>query len=572
MSAASVPTVSGRLAELAAKRPEDLAIADLASDGTEALALSYAELEGRVATVAASVGRSARPGDRVILLHPTGAQFAIALLGAMRAGAIPALVYPPGPGGIDRALARLGAIIDDLEPALVLTSERMLASLADRLPSSLAALAWLATDTAPVGDTTSVSVAVTAPEDDAALIQFTSGSTGAPKGVVLSHGNLAHQNAAIERSLRTDEATSTVQWLPLFHDMGLFGGLLQPLHAGYPTRLMAPVAFLQRPVRWLTAIARYRATVCGAPNFAYGLCAERVTYDERDELDLTAWRLAFCGAEPVRAATLERFARAFAPAGFSEEAFYPCYGMAEASCGLTGAWERRGARVASFARVELGDGRAVPTSAGPAAIDLVSVGTPLPDTRLEVRAPESADPCPDGMVGEIWATSPSVSRLGYWRRPQETAASFTAVPGGGKPTMLRTGDLGFLHDDELFVTGRLKDVLVVRGRNIAPQDVEASAGASHPSLAPDGAAAFLSGSLAGEERLVVACEVRRPEALVRDDALGAVREAVARDHGLEVHEVVLLQSRRLPRTSSGKVRRNQTRDDFEAGELALAPV
>ncbi|HLE83323.1 MAG TPA: condensation domain-containing protein, partial [Thermoanaerobaculia bacterium] len=381
----------------------------------------------------------------------------------------------------------------------------------------------------------------------------------------------------IRRGFGVGPADRAVIWLPPYHDMGLIGGLLEPVYADFPVVLFSPMAFLQRPQRWLAAISRHRATVSGGPSFAYELAARKAAADPA--LDLSSWAVAFNGAEPIRADTLERFARAFAPCGFRREAFYPCYGLAEGTLFVTGAERGAGAAVAGFSGGELAGHRAVRREAGDDRRALVASGRSPAGQRLVVVEPETGAPCPPGTVGEIWVAGPSVAR-GYWRRPEETARAFGARLPGGEGPYLRTGDLGFLDAVEgglLFVTGRIKDLMILRGRNVYPQDIEATVEGAHPALRPGGSAAFsidLEGGAGagGEEGLVVVQEVRR-EALregfpaVAAAAAAAVRRAVAEEHEARLHALVLSRPATLPKTSSGKVRRHAARAAYLGGTL-----
>ncbi|MFL6234775.1 MAG: amino acid adenylation domain-containing protein, partial [Thermoanaerobaculia bacterium] len=373
-----------------------------------------------------------------------------------------------------------------------------------------------------------------------AFLQYTSGSTATPKGVMVTHANLLHNERMIGAAFDMDEESVVVGWLPLYHDMGLIGNVLQPLHAGGRCVLMSPVAFLQRPMRWLEAVSRYRGTVSGGPNFAYELCLRKAAPEALAGLDLSSWKVAFNGAEPVRASTLERFAAAFAPCGFRREAFYPCYGLAEATLFVTGG---HGARVER---------------------ERVSCGRVWMGQRVAIADPENGEERPEG---EIWISGPSVAR-GYWENEEATARDFHAFLPSGEGPFLRTGDLGFLSGGELYVSGRLKDLIILRGRNHYPQDVELTAERSHPGLLPGGGAAF-SVETAGEERLVVVHEVARHRKDGVEEIAEAVRRAVAAEHEVQVHEVVLIRQAGLPKTSSGKVQRRLCRQQYLQDELPV---
>src|SRR4051812_1367727 len=525
--------------------------------------LSYAGLDERARAIAALLVEQGARGERVLLLYPPGLEYIAAFFGCLYAGAVAVPAYPPR---LNRSLPRLRSLLEDARPRVALTTAAILGRVEGWRETApwLAAVRWLETDSLALAG----AAAWHEPDagaDSLAFLQYTSGSTGTPKGVMLSHGNLLHNSRELRRCFGYSAASRGVIWLPPYHDMGLIGGILQPIHGGFPATLMAPVTFLQSPLRWLAAISRERATISGGPDFAYDLCVRRIPPAEREALDLSSWEVAFTGAEPVRAATLERFAAAFAPCGFQRRAFYPCYGLAEATLIASGGTPSAGAVERTFDAEALERHRAAPAAEGRR---LVGNGPGLADGRLAIVDPETAAVCPPGAVGEVWLAGPSVAQ-GYWNQPEETRATFAArLPDGDGP-YLRTGDLGFLSGGELFITGRLKDLIILRGRNHYPQDVEATVEAAHPALRPGCSAAF-SVEMAGEERLVVVAELERTAA--RGDlerVAEAIRQAVAQDHEAQVHEVVLIRVATLPKTSSGKVQRRACRRDYLAGELVV---
>src|SRR5215203_1436512 len=518
----------------AAMEPERMVFTFLDADGAEVEVLTWAGLDEQARAVAAALQEAGVAGERALLLHPPGLGFITSFLGCLYAGTVAVPAYPPGR---NRPQVRLRSIATDARPRVVLAPSSI------RVPG-LEECRWIATDGLDAG--LAEAWRETSPAPDApAFLQYTSGSTSDPKGVVVTHANLLHNQEAIRRAFGQTAASVVVGWLPLYHDMGLIGNVLQPLYAGARAVLMAPLSFLQRPASWLEMISRYRATTSGGPDFAYGLCAGKVSEAEKAGLDLSSWAVAFNGAEPVRAGTIERFAAAFARCGFRREAFYPCYGLAEATLFVTGG-APEAAPVIEAARV--GCGRAA-----------------LGQT-VRIVDPESHAPCPPGIEGEIWVAGPSVA-AGYWDRPEETARTFGARLADGEGPFLRTGDLGFLSGGELFVTGRLKDLIILRGRNHYPQDLEWTAEASHPALRPGCGAAF-SVETDGEERLVMLQEVERsaPDPV---DIAEAVRRAVAEAHEVAVAEVVLLRSGSILKTSSGKIRRGACRASYLAGEMAV---
>ncbi|MFI6323038.1 amino acid adenylation domain-containing protein [Nonomuraea sp. NPDC050556] len=507
---------SSILRSRADERPDGEAFTFLLDGDLTEVTVSYGELDRRARNIAALLQERGGRGQRVVLLYPPGPDYVAAFFGCLYAGAIAVPAYPPLE---ERQMPRLLAIVADCDPAVVLT----VSAFRGLAQGSLASLTWLETD----GYGEAEPSLVAAGPEDVAFLQYTSGSTGTPKGVMVTHGNLLHNSAMIkERFEHTGESRGVI-WLPPYHDMGLIGGILQPIYAGFPVTLMSPLDLLRRPYLWLKAVSRFGGTTSGGPNFAYDLCARKVTEEERAGLDLSSWRVAFDGAEPVRTETIDRFCAAFEGSGFRREAFYPCYGLAEATLIVTGG------RVSDVAVTASHEGRTH-----------VSCGTSAGDQSVVVDAA-------DGEVGEICVRGPSVA-AGYWGNPAESAAVF----GGG---YLRTGDLGFLRDGELFVTGRIKDVLIVRGVNHYPDDIERTAAEAHPALRPGCGAAFQSG-----DRLVLAFELDPRADADPAQITRAVRQAVFAAHGLHLDEVVLLAKGAIPKTSSGKVRRSACRDTYES--------
>ncbi len=549
-------TLAGALRARAAEQPNRTAFTFLADGEAEAERLTYGGLDRAAAAIAAALRETVPPGARALLLYPPGLDFIAAFFGCLYAGVVAVPAYPPRPH--DRSHSRLRAIARDAEPRAALTTAAILSGVeAPRgllaIASELATVRWMATDILETGP---AAQPVDEPDPETlAFLQYTSGSTADPKGVMVTHANLLHNERMIGEAFGMDEDSVVVGWLPLYHDMGLIGSVLQPLYAGARCVLMSPVSFLQRPLRWLEAISRYRATTSGGPNFAYELCLRKASPEALAGLDLTSWRVAFNGAEPVRPSTLERFAETFAPCGFRAKAFYPCYGLAEATLFVAGGARGRRPRTAVFEPPR----------------QVVSCGHAWMGQRLAIADPETGMELLQGAVGEIWISGPSVAR-GYWRNAEATARDFNAFlltpDGPGQGPFLRTGDLGFLADGELFITGRLKDLVILRGRNHYPQDLELTAEASHPDLRPGNGAAF-SVEVAGEERLVIVHEVERRRRDGFEEVAEAMRRAVAAEHEVQVHEVVLIRTGSLPKTSSGKVQRRLCRKLYLAEDLAV---
>ncbi|MFC8914683.1 amino acid adenylation domain-containing protein [Streptomyces sp. NPDC057116] len=558
------------LRDRAERTPGRLALEFLGDDGVER-PIGYAALDRRVRAVAAALTERGMRGERVLLLYPPGESYVTAFLGCLYAGAVAVPVYvPTGRRGLSAVLAT-GA---DAGAVLAMSSREVMDAITAGFPelAAIGSVEWLVTDDIPDAAADDWTGAGPRP-GDLAFLQYTSGSTGTPKGVMVRHDNLVHNSASISTALDVTEDSRGVSWLPPYHDMGLIGGILQPLYAGFPCTLISPMAFVRSPYRWLESISRHRATVSAAPDFAYGECVRRIGEDKRAGLDLSSWRHAMVGAEPVRPGTLDAFARAFAGSGFSRSAFHPCYGLAEATLFVTGGAPERGEpKVLRLDRRELELGQAVALGADDAsAAPLTGCGRPRSEDLVVVVDPATGRECLPGETGEVWISGPTVTD-GYWGRPELTEEVFHATSKDHPDRVfLRTGDLGFTSGGELFVTGRAKDLLVVRGRNHYPQDIEQTAERAHPLLQPTRAAVF-SYDDGTEERAVLVHEVVRGFDTAQAPAvLAAVREAVALEHGLALHEVVLVRPGAIPRTTSGKIRRRATRERWLGGELeALA--
>lgn len=561
-SGSSPETFIELLRRRALEQPGQRAYTFLLDGEVEERRLTYAELDRQARSIAALLQSLCNEGERALLLYPPGLDYIAAFFGCLYAGVIAVPAYPPRN---DRALPRLQAIIHDAGATLVLGTQAVFSkmnSMFNRAPE-LRLLKRIAIDAAIEAGEEAWREPAIHPEN-LAFLQYTSGSTGTPKGVMLTHRNLLHNEAAIYERFGHAPESVVVSWLPTCHDMGLIGGMLQPLYGGFPCILMAPAAFIQRPLRWLRAISRYRATTSGGPNFAYDHCVRNIAPEQKADLDLSCWTLAFNGAEPVRRETMARFAAAFEPCGFRREAFYPCYGLAEASLIVSGGMKGIVPKIQDLDKGALEQNRVVPVLEG-AAVSFIGCGETLAEQQIVIAHPESGRRCAPDEIGEIWVSGPSIAK-GYWNRPKETEETFRAfLSETGEGPFLRTGDLGFLKEGALFVTGRLKDLIVIQGRNHYPQDIELTVERSAP-IFRAGCGAVFSIDVDGEERLVVVQEVdfrQRPD----EKVLGAVRLAVAREHELEVYAVVLIHAGTLPKTSSGKIQRCLCRFKFLANDL-----
>ncbi|WP_394824896.1 fatty acyl-AMP ligase [Pendulispora albinea] len=560
--------------------PDEFVFAYLEDGEREAGRLTYGELTRSARAVAAALKQHARPGDRAILLYPSGLDFIVAFFGCLLARIVAVPTYPPDPSRLARSLERLASVTDDAEPALVLGPRSLLEAMSPLRDAfaSLGAARWLETDTLSAAeDHASPSPADLPRPEDIAFLQYTSGSTSAPRGVAITHGNLVANAILASDSLFLAGAT-VVSWLPLYHDMGLMGCILYPVFTGYRSILMSPVDFLRRPVRWLRAISNYRATTTVAPDFAFALCTRRVRAEERRTLDLSALRVAINGAEPVRPETIAGFSSAFAEAGFDESAFLPAYGLAESTLYVAGGCARRPPTRLHLDAKALSAGDVAPVREASASTCTLIGCNRLPDAphapRIAIVDPATHARCPPGRVGEIWVSGTSVAS-GYFERKDATRETFGArIQGETHPAYayLRTGDLGFLHEGELFVSGRAKDVIIVHGACHYPQDIERTAEAAHPALRSGGSAAF-SLEAQGEEQVGIVLEIARELDGAPDweSVRAAVREAVLERHGIPVAAVALLQPSTLLKTSSGKVQRRACKEAFAKGTLELVP-
>ena len=565
--AAGVQTLVDLLEYRAAIQPSHVVFRFVDGEGREQDILTFATLQRRARAIAAHLSEHVVPGDRVVLLVPPGLEYIAAFFGCLYAGVVAVPAYPPNPR---RADPRVSRIVADCGARIALVSDAFMARLDGwlALTPELNGLTWLDAGRLADGDAAGWR-ASPATGASLAMLQYTSGSTGDPRGVMLTHANLLHNSAVIHRVSRHRPEDNGVFWLPPFHDMGLIGGILQPIYAGLSAALMAPATFLQRPLRWLEAMSRYKATTSGAPNFAYDLCVERIGPAERATLDLSHWRTSFNGAEPIRADTLERFSTAFAESGLRRDVILPCYGLAEGTLLVSGGpAERAPLRVLADRRsLESGELR-TPDEGGTAPIALVASGEPVAEQTVAIVDPDTATACVDGQVGEIWVAGASVAS-GYWGRPDATAATFQARMAGSDRAFLRTGDLGVFVMGQLIVTGRLKDLVIIDGRNYYPHDIEVAAERSHPDLRPGFTAAFGVAS-DDRERLVLVAEVARQHKAENDRALfQAVRTELAATVGVVPEEIVLIRQNTIPRTSSGKIQRRACRVAYLSGSLEI---
>jgi acyl-CoA synthetase (AMP-forming)/AMP-acid ligase II len=553
--------------------PDKTAFVFLPEREGEEQRLSFGALRDRAQRVAARLSGSLAPGSRALLLYPPGLDYVTAVFACFYAGVVGVSAYPPHPRRLARTLPRLYAIAADGDVDAVLTTGalRDVARALLPQPTPLARVRWVTTDALESVDAAGAGAADgrRAEPAELAFLQYTSGSTANPRGVMLSHRNLLDNSDVIRRAFGLTEHAVGVIWLPPYHDMGLIGGILQPVYLGSTCVLMSPGTVVMHPLRWLDAISRYRATTSGGPDFAYGLCVRRIDPAERANLDLSSWEVAFNGAEPVRADTLRAFADAFAPHGFRASAFLPCYGLAEATLMVTAPRKDAAPALTPFATAALQTGHAMPAAEDRRASVLVGCGTAQAGHEIAIVDPRLRHRCAPGEVGEVWVTGPSVA-AGYWRRPRETADVFAArladEPAAGP--FLRTGDFGFEHGGQLYIVGRLKDVLILNGRNYQPGDVEALAEAADERLRRHCSAAFTL-DVDGAARLALVAEARDVSGDGLADVMRAVRCEVADGLGLQVHTLAVCGPGSVPKTTSGKIQRLLCRSQYLNGDLAV---
>lgn len=556
------------LRQRAMMEPERIAYRLHTTTGAATQVMTYGELDRQARAIAALLQQQGATGERALLLYPYGLEFIAGFYGCLYAGVVATPLYPPRPNRPD---PRLMAVTVDAQATFALTTAKVAASVAiDQSTGAVQQLQWLATDTIDTANADHWQEQM--PEPTAlAFLQYTSGSTGTPKGVMVSHANIMHNAAMIHTAFALTPQSSGLMWTPFYHDMGLIGGVIQPIYAGNLTTLLSPVDFLQQPVRWLRTISAERITVSGGPNFAYELCINTITPDQCEGLDLACWEVAFSGAEPVRAGTLERFAAKFAPYGFRIAAFTPCFGMAESTVMTTCTPQAQppvilacDAQALTQHRVKI----APPAGSAPAPQRLVSSGRSWYNQTVRIVHPEERTLCGPDEVGEIWIAGPSVTG-GYWNRPNESAETFGAhLADTGEGPFLRSGDLGFIQEGELFVTGRCKDLIIIRGRNYYPQDLELTVEGAHPALQASAVAAFTV-TQEDAEQLVIVAEITRTQVRTVDpDAvIAAMRRAISQEYQLTVSTILLLRPGRILKTSSGKLQRRAMRQAYLEGGL-----
>jgi len=584
------------LNDRAADQPEVVGFKYLVDGENEEAAMTFSELDRHARLIASRLASIGAEGERVLLLYPPGLDYIKAFFGCLYAGAVAVPTYPPDVTRIERSLPRFLSILSSSTPKAALTTSPILAMAQFLLNDTpeLKNIHWIATDELEI-DPISVSNWKMPAIDDTSLafIQFTSGSTAEPKGVMLTHGNLLANLSIICDSFEVDSAKdSAVFWLPFYHDMGLIGGVLATIYCGIPNILISPLDFLQRPMRWLRAISKYKATISGGPNFAYDLCVRKAKPHDLETLNLSSWTLAFNGAEPVRAGTFTRFSKTFGACGFRNQSFYPCYGLAEATLFVSGINRHEEPLVKSFKadKLSLGIVDELENYEGSQEDDtlnlrtLVGCGKTGPHHHVAIIDPETLTRIPvlDGStksVGEIWFSGPS-NAVGYWERPEDSKQIFRAmIQGEPEVFYMRTGDMGFISNNQLFIAGRLKDLIIIDGLNHYPQDIELSVENCHPGLRPGCSAAF-SVEINNREKLILVVEVAKPGKVneLREmqgidfdpkSIKSLIRTTITQNHDLNVFDVVLLKPGTIPKTSSGKIQRHACKSLYIDGTLEI---
>jgi acyl-CoA synthetase (AMP-forming)/AMP-acid ligase II len=553
--------------------PDDLAIKFLVDGESKEALLTFAELDKKARTIAVSLLATTEPGSRALLLFPPGLDYIASFFGCLYAGMVAVPAYPPDPSPqrLARTLPRLQTIVADSSATVVLTNA-MIQSIAPALyphAPEFAELTWTAVDKLDEA----ASEAWKAPDiepDTLAFLQYTSGSTGTPKGVMLSHANLIADIELIHEKFGHTQESVAIHWLPPYHDMGLIGAILTPVHGAFPAVLMSPMSFLRRPYRWLQAIHREsRPTSAGAPNFAFELCMRKTTPEQRAELDLSNWVIAYTGAEPIRPSTLEAFTEAFTPSGFKDHFHYPCYGLAEATLLVTGASKPDLAVSKIVEAKPLEDRRVVPADeASDTTRELVSVGRASAHHVLKIVDPDTLVECDSSSIGELWIHAPIVAH-GYWRQDERTSEIFGARLPGDNKTYLRTGDLAFLDDGDVYIAGRLKDMIIIRGANHYPQDLELTAENAHPAIRKGCVAAFALDK-DGEEHLGLVAEVdTRDAGFDGDEVLRVLTREINAHHRISPAAIALIEAKTIAKTSSGKIQRFQSKASLLDGSLRV---
>ncbi|MGO1101833.1 fatty acyl-AMP ligase (plasmid) [Priestia megaterium] len=550
--------------------PEKVVYTFLSNDNQDETNITYQELHMYAQQIAAYLQHLGLEGQRALLMYPSGIDYVKAFLGCIYANVTPVPVYLPG---LSRNMERLKAIMDDSATNIILTTTQLHSKISFHFSDELSNmnLKWIPIDDIS-HDYRDQWSQPKVDKESLAFLQYTSGSTSSPKGVMVTHGNILHNEAMIKAACQHNEDTVMLGWLPMYHDMGLIGNILQPLYLGAKCVFMSPMDFLQKPFRWLSAISKYKATISGGPNFAYDLCLKKITDEQKMQLDLSSWEVAFNGAEPVRYETIQKFARAFKDCDFKLNQFFPCYGMAEATLFITGNEKLTKPVSKGFCKESLLENKAIERPVNSEdSVKLVGCGMTWLDQKVEIVNTDSLSKCALNEIGEIWVKGDSIAK-GYFGREQETNYAFNnTVKDTNENGFLRTGDLGFFHEGQLFVTGRLKDVIVLRGKNHYPQDIELTVEKADEAIISGASAAF-SVDINGEEKLIIVAEIERKyrprphkERELKgylDNVLRSIRQQVMEEHEVQPYSIYLLKTSSIPKTSSGKIQRRACKNAY----------
>lgn len=553
----------------AKNQAEKVAYRFLKDGENEDESITYEELDRRVRSRASILQESTREGDRAMILLPSGIDFITAFFSCLYAKVIAIPVSPPHSARLETSLEATLRIAGDARPAVVILSESLFEAIQSQsqIKDQFRGIKLIVVSGEDNSGKSEKWREPAIDGNDLAFLQYTSGSTTTPRGVMVSHRNLLHNLNFIQESFGQTSESRTVIWLPPYHDMGLIGGILQPLFTGNPVTLIPHLMFLQRPIRWLEAITRFKATTSGGPNFAYELCLRKIKPEQREQLDLSSWEVAFNGAEPLNPKTVEQFSEFFAPCGFRREAFLPCYGLAETTLLVAGGPKAKLPLMKNFQKSGLEKNKVILAKAHTLeAKTLVSCGRNFGGQQIRIVNPETLSPSASDQIGEIWVSGPSVSK-GYWNKPLETEATFEArISGTGEGQFLRTGDLGFLQEGELFIAGRLKNLIIIDGKNHFAHDIESTVEKAHPGIWPLGCAVF-SIENNGTEKVIVLAEVRPKLVEEQAEVIKAIRKAVSEQHELPVFDIKLTLPGTIPRTTSGKIRHFLCKKDYLSGTV-----
>jgi len=549
----------------AAATPDHVVYRFLEDGITESDSLTYRQLTAKAKSVGACLQQKGKKGDRLLMLFPPGLPYLASLFGCFYSGFIAVPAYPPRK---NRGINRLLSIIEDAEAHLCLVTRQIHSDIERNFKEDpfFTQMNWVIYEDIQPENEQNFQPTDIEP-GDVALLQYTSGSTGQPKGVMITQLNLLYNSEYIRQSFGLNKNSIGLNWLPVFHDMGLIGGVLQAAYLGAINIGMPPIAFLKNPTNWLQAIQKYKATTGGGPNFSYDYCVQKTNTEEAAQLDLSSMTVFYSGAEPIRKTTFDSFASHFEAAQVNPRQLYSCYGMAETTLIVTGQTPGEAPKFLNLDTEALSKNKVVIESHAKNTTTIAGCGHVWMETAIEIVHPEEFSPVSAGEIGEIWVSGPTVAK-GYWNKPEETQRTFHAFTTDGSGPYLRTGDLGFFHEEELYVTGRLKDLIIIRGANYYPSDIEFTVQKSHEALNENSGAAFPV-IVNNQETLVIVQELKRTAMRMTsyDDVISAIRKAVSEEYEIESHAIVLIKTGSIPMTSSGKIQRRQTRYHFLNNEL-----